>query len=181
MRWITVMMVVTVSLGCAPYMGRASAVSGPNSSPPRHADTPVDSPSPAVAIFEAVSPAVVYVAAVSINPYKLDDRVTHVVGSGVIIDPSGLVLTNSHVVFHRQSITVTLDNGTQLPATVVGADPILDLALLRISTPSDGALPGAVLGDSDELRVGEEVFAIGNPMGLDQTMTRGIVSGLNRV
>jgi len=132
-------------------------------------------------LFEAVSPAVVYVTAISINPYQVSDRVTHIVGSGMIIDPSGLLLTNAHVVFGRQSITVTLDDGTRLPAKLVGADPILDLALLRIAPPAGGTLSSVVLGDSDHLRVGDDVFAIGNPLGLDQTMTRGIVSALNRV
>ena len=132
-------------------------------------------------LFDAVSPAVVYVTAISINPYQVSDRVTHIVGSGMIIDSAGLLLTNAHVVFGRQSIMVTLDDGTRLPAKVVGADPILDLALLRITPPEAERLPTVVLGDSDRLRVGDDVFAIGNPLGLDQTMTRGIVSALNRV
>jgi S1-C subfamily serine protease len=64
---------------------------------------------------------------------------------------------------------------------LVGADPIFDLALVRITPPSSGRLPAATLGDSDRLRVGEEVFAVGNPLGLDQTLTRGIVSAMNRI
>lgn len=83
-------------------------------------------------LFDRVSPAVVFVGATSINPYQLFDRVTQVVGSGVIIDPSGLILTNSHVVYGRRSISVTLDDGTSLPAKLVGADPIFDLAVIRI-------------------------------------------------
>ena len=90
------------------------------------------------------------------------------------------MLSNSHVVFGRQVITVTLDEGTTLPAKLVGADPIFDIALLRIPTPTQGTLPVARLGDSSTLRVGQEVFAIGNPLGLDQTLTRGIVSAINR-
>jgi S1-C subfamily serine protease len=92
-----------------------------------------------------------------------------------------LILTNSHVAFDRQTITVTLDDGTSLAAQFVGADPIFDLALLRIPLPSSGKLPAAVLGDSDRVRVGDEVLAIGNPLGLDQTLTRGIVSAINRI
>ena len=132
-------------------------------------------------IFDRVSPAVVYIAATSINPYRLSDRVTRVVGSGAIIDPAGLVLTNSHVAFGRQSIRVTLDDGRSFVADLVGADPIFDLAVLRLTELPEGRLPTATLGNSDKLRVGEEVLAIGNPLGLDQTLTRGIVSAINRI
>jgi serine protease Do len=99
----------------------------------------------------------------------------------VIIDKAGLVLTNSHVVFARQVITVTLDDGTSLPAKLVGADPIFDVALIRIPAPKDAGLPTAKLGVSARVVVGEDVFAIGNPFGLDQTFTRGIVSAVNRL
>jgi len=133
-------------------------------------------------IFDKVSPAVVSISATSINPYRLSERVSHVVGSGIVVDASGLILTNAHLAYGRQSISVTLDDGTRLLATLVGADPIFDLAVLRIKKPADvGTLPTVALGDSDRTRVGEEVLAIGNPLGLDQTLTRGIVSGMNRI
>lgn len=131
-------------------------------------------------IFQRVSPSVVFISAISINPFKLTERVGTVVGSGVIINADGLVLTNSHLVFGRRAITVTLDDGRVTLARLVGADPILDLAIIRIAVPPEG-LPKATLGDSDSIRVGEEVVAIGNPFGLEQTLTRGIVSGVNRV
>src|SRR5499427_4668517 len=132
-------------------------------------------------IFDRVSPAVVSISATSINPYRLSERVSHVTGSGILIDAAGLILTNAHLAYGRQSIAVTLDDGTRLLATLVGADPIFDLALLRIPRPVRGVLPTVALGDSDRTRVGEEVLAIGNPLGLDQTLTRGIVSGMNRI
>lgn len=132
-------------------------------------------------VFAQVSPAVVSITAMSINPYQLTDRVTRVMGSGVIIDPKGLILTNAHVVFGRQAIAVTLDDGTRLSADLVGADPVLDLALVRIPPPTRGTLPTATPGNSDQVRVGDSVLAIGNPLGLDQTLTRGIVSGINRI
>src|SRR5262252_5144264 len=132
-------------------------------------------------IFDRVSPAVVSISATSINPYRLSERVSHVTGSGILIDAAGLILTNAHVAYGRQSITVTLDDGTRVFATLVGADPIFDLAVLRIPRPARGVLPTVALGDSDRTRVGEEVLAIGNPLGLDQTLTRGIVSGMNRI
>jgi serine protease Do len=103
------------------------------------------------------------------------------VGTGFIYDPSGLILTNSHVAFGRQSIIVTLDDGTSVSAQLVGADPIFDVAVLRIPQPQRGTLLTAVLGDSDRVRIGEEVLAIGNPLGLDQSVTRGIVSAMNRI
>ena len=132
-------------------------------------------------IYDRVSPAVVSINAISINPYQLSDRVTRIVGSGVIIDPAGLILTNAHVALGRHSITVTLDDGTNLPANLVGADPIFDLAVLRIPPPPGGTLPTATSGDSGRVRVGEEVMAIGNPLGLEQTLTRGVVSSINRI
>jgi serine protease Do len=132
-------------------------------------------------IYDRVSPAVVSIASMAVNPYQIADRVNRAVGSGVIIDATGLVLTNAHVVFGRQAITVTLDDGTTVPGAVIGADPVFDVAVLRIPRPSTGTLPVAVPGSSARLRVGEEVLAIGNPLGLDQTLTRGIVSALNRI
>jgi S1-C subfamily serine protease len=128
-----------------------------------------------------VSPGVVSIAATSVNPYRLSDRVSHVVGAGAIIDRAGLVLTNSHVVFGRQSIQVTLADGTALPAEVVGADPIFDIAVVRVPVPLGTRLLTLPLGDSDAIRVGEDAIAIGNPLGLDQTLTRGVVSAMNRV
>jgi serine protease Do len=136
---------------------------------------------PIPTVYDRVSSAVVFIYATSINPYRLSDRVEHIVGSGFIFDPSGLILTNSHVAFGRQMLIVTLDDGTSLPAQLVGADPIFDIAVLKIATPDDGTLPLVTLGDSDRVHVGEEALAIGNPLGLDQTLTRGIVSAINRI
>jgi len=135
----------------------------------------------ATTIYEAASPAVVYISATSINPYRVADRVEHIVGSGFIIDSEGLVLTNSHVAFGRQSLTVKLDDGEVLPARLIGADPLFDIAVLHIPKPDEGQLPSVKLGDSDQLRVGEDVLALGNPLGLDQSLTRGIVSATNRI
>ncbi|HTQ76681.1 MAG TPA: trypsin-like peptidase domain-containing protein [Burkholderiales bacterium] len=132
-------------------------------------------------IYEAKSPAVVLITAMTINPYRKEDRIEQATGSGFIIDAHGLVMTNSHVVFGAQAISVTLDDGTTLTAKLVGADPIFDLAVLRIPPPEKGELPVLEFGDSDELRPGDQVVAIGNPLGLEQTITSGIVSALNRI
>ena len=132
-------------------------------------------------LYKRVSPAVVLIRATSIDPYDTEHRMERVTGSGVIINPSGLILTNSHVVFGRAVIMVTLDDGTTLPAEMVGADPLFDIALVRIPASGEAALPSAQLGDSDKVQVGDDVYAIGNPLGLDQTLTRGIVSAVNRI
>ena len=132
-------------------------------------------------LYDSKSPAVALITALSINPYRIDDRIQFATGSGFIIDTQGLVMTNSHVVFGAQALTVTLDEGTALPAKLLGADPIFDLAILQIPKPDKGELPVLGFGDSDKLRPGDSVIAIGNPLGLDQTITSGIISGLNRV
>src|ERR671923_2035828 len=134
---------------------------------------------PLAVIFERVSPAVVSIQAMKINKAKPQRRFETVVGSGVIIEKDGQILTNAHVVDGAASLTVTLDSGNRVTARILGLDPVLDLALVRVDTP--GPLPAARLGDASAVRVGDEVVAIGNPLGLDQTMTRGIVSGLNRL
>ncbi|WDT72845.1 MAG: trypsin-like peptidase domain-containing protein [Candidatus Manganitrophus sp.] len=131
-------------------------------------------------VFARVAPAVVFITATSIDPFHLIDRVTHTEGSGIIIDSSGIILTSAHIVYNRQSVQVSLEDGSLLPAKLVGADPVFDLAVIQVMPP-EGRLPSAPLGDSDRVRVGEEVIAIGNPLGLDQTITRGIVSAINRI
>ncbi len=99
-------------------------------------------------------------------------------GSGVIVDAArGLALTNHHVISQADEIRVTLHDGRTLKAELVGADPETDVAVLRLPTEGLSALP---LGDSDRLRVGDFVVAIGTPFGLRQTVTSGIVSGLGR-
>jgi len=100
-------------------------------------------------------------------------------GSGVIIDEQGFILTNYHVVSGANTIEVTLADGSTLSATVVGSDASNDLAVIRVDPPA-GGLTAAPLGDSDSLEVGDAVFAIGNPFGLEGTFTEGIVSALGR-
>ena len=99
-------------------------------------------------------------------------------GSGFIIDPTGLIVTNNHVIEDADQITVTLNDGTTLPATLVGTDEKADLALLRVKPKAP--LPVARFGDSDKARVGDWVVAIGQPFGLGFTVTAGIVSARNR-
>ena len=99
-------------------------------------------------------------------------------GSGFIIDAQGFILTNFHVIDGAERITVTLADGRAMKAEVVGSDPAIDVALLRVA--GGGPLPAAPLGDSDELRVGEWVCAIGNPLGYVHSVTVGVVSFIGR-
>ncbi len=101
------------------------------------------------------------------------------IGSGVIIDGRGYIVTNNHVVNGAQSMTVTLYDGTNLQAQLVGTDPADDLAVVKITPPSKG-LTVATIGDSSKLQVGQDVMAIGNPLGITQTVTNGIISALGR-
>ncbi|SDM64109.1 serine pepetdase DegS [Oryzisolibacter propanilivorax] len=98
-------------------------------------------------------------------------------GSGVIISPDGYILTNNHVVEGADEIEVTLSDSRRASASVIGTDPETDLAVLRVQLDK---LPVIVLGDSDQLAVGDQVLAIGNPFGVGQTVTSGIVSALGR-
>jgi S1-C subfamily serine protease len=105
------------------------------------------------------------------------DRIQRSLGTGFVIDTQGYVLTNYHVVRGAQEILVTLEDGAEVGATPVGAEPGIDVALLHVQA---AGLTPAVLGDSDALEVGEWVLAIGNPFGLSQTVTAGIVSAKGR-
>lgn len=100
------------------------------------------------------------------------------IGSGVIIDQRGYIVTNNHVVSGAQSITVVLADGTRLPAQLVGTDATDDLAVVKITTSQK--LTVATLGNSSTLKVGEDVLAIGNPLGINESVTQGIISALGR-
>ena len=123
------------------------------------------------AVIARVRPAVVEVKVTTPNGGAL--------GSGVIIDQRGYIITNHHVVEGAQQIQVVLYDGTALPAQLVGASSPDDLAVVKV-TPPRGNLTVATLGDSSQLRVGQEVLAIGNPLGITQTVTNGIISALGR-
>ena len=123
------------------------------------------------AVVAKVRPAVVQINVVTPDGQGL--------GSGVIIDRRGYIVTNHHVVDGAQRLEVVLYDGTKLPAQLVGTDPADDLAVVRVTPPKTGLIV-ATLGESTKLRVGQEVLAIGNPLGITQTVTSGIISTLGR-
>ena len=108
---------------------------------------------------------------------RYQQHVQRVLGSGVIVDDAGHIVTNNHVIANATAISVQLADGRSAQAQVVGRDPDTDLAVLSIKLPR---LPVMTLGRSDRLQVGDEVLAIGNPLGLQQTVTHGIVSATDR-
>ena len=123
------------------------------------------------AVAEAVRPSVVAIA-VSTGGGRGE-------GSGVVVDESGRILTNDHVVGDAQQISVTLTDGRVFEARLVGTDPTTDVAVIALVDPPDD-LVAASIGDSDAVAVGEPVMAVGNPLGLDATVTTGIVSAVDR-
>ncbi|MDR3110081.1 MAG: trypsin-like peptidase domain-containing protein [Planctomycetaceae bacterium] len=100
-------------------------------------------------------------------------------GSGIVLDKLGHILTNFHVVEDATGVEVTLSNGKSYPARKIGTDPATDIAVLKIDAPKDELFP-VVFGDSTRLLVGQKIYAIGNPFGLESTLTSGIISSLNR-
>jgi len=126
-------------------------------------------------VYQQVLPSVVEITSTASSRFGQSEGQ----GSGIIIDTNGSILTNYHVVSGADSLEVILNDGTAVAATVVGTDPGNDLAVVHIDPPS-GGLTAAHLGDSDKLSVGDPVFALGNPFGLEHTFTEGIVSAVGR-
>jgi putative serine protease PepD len=131
-------------------------------------------------VFEEASPSVVRVFAVTIDPFSLVERVRVGVGSGVVFDDRGRVVTNAHVIHEATEIMMSLDEDDMRPARVVGFDLVSDLAVIEFVDPAP-PLTKADLGSSADLPVGTEVLAIGFPYGIGKTASRGIVSAVERV
>ena len=128
-----------------------------------------------ISVSNTIKPAVVHIEVV-----QKSGQIKYMsLGSGLIVDERGYILTNEHVVDNAQSITVTLPSKIEYPAEIIGTDKQTDLALIQIKT--EESLFVAKLGNSDEVKVGEWVIAVGNPYGFDRTVSFGIVSGKGRV
>jgi len=134
-----------------------------------------------IAVYEANNRGVVNITTRSARADALlmMEVPTEGAGSGSILDKRGHILTNYHVIAGAREINVTLFDGNTYEGGLVGQDPVNDIAVLRIDAPPESLFPVS-LGDSSRLRVGQKVYAIGNPFGLERTMTVGIVSSLNR-
>ncbi|HEU5097115.1 MAG TPA: trypsin-like peptidase domain-containing protein [Reyranella sp.] len=173
------------------------SLSAASCSQTRTANAQTLSPPTLAPLVRQVAPAVVSIAikgrvAMAQNPLFNDpffrqffgipqgpiEREIQAAGSGVIIDPrEGLIVTNAHVVEHADQIEVTLSDGRTLMAHKIGADPTSDVALIQVPT---GGLSTIPMGNSDALQVGDYVIAIGNPFGIGQTVTHGIISAVHR-
>jgi len=175
-RWLLAAMLITVAAFSIPATRSVGQLA-------RTPDMPTLAP-----IIESVGPAVVNISvrgSVEVDPYfgqlfprNGGRREFRSAGSGVIVDAAkGYILTNHHVVENADEITVTLVDDRSFDAEVVGSDPGSDIAVLHVEPDRLQEMP---LGDSDKIRVGDFVLAIGNPFGLDHTVTSGIVSGLSR-
>lgn len=131
---------------------------------------------PASALLDAYSQAVIHVVE-RVSPSVVNVRRGRSGGSGVIVAPDGYALTNAHVVEGAREVAVTLDSGAESSAVVVGSDNATDLAVIRILA---SGLPAAELAETESLRVGQLVIAIGDPLGFHSTVTTGVVSALGR-
>jgi serine protease Do len=160
--------------GLAPGWGATSALA---SGVADVAVTPASIPD----LVERLSPAVVNISTTRLikNPLTGRDFNQKGLGSGFIISEDGYIFTNNHVVEKADKVNVKLANGKEYDAEVKGRDAATDLALIKITSPAK--LPYTRLGDSDRSRIGEGVIAIGNPLGLDHTVTAGIISAKGRI
>jgi S1-C subfamily serine protease len=129
-------------------------------------------------VYNAVSPAVVEVDMTEGGSFFFNQ--TSGLGSGILVDSEGYILTNNHVVDGATSVSVKLDNGNTVAATVVGKDAIDDLAVIKVDASAVSSITPLTLGDSSQIQPGQMAIAIGNPFGLDDTVTVGVISGLDR-
>jgi len=133
-----------------------------------------------IAVYEKVADGVVNITSIAVQlDFFLNPFPTQGSGSGSIIDLRGHILTNHHVVANSQKLEVTLADGSKWPAKPIGSDPDNDLAVIKIDAPKE-KLKVIHMGDSKSLRIGQKVLAIGNPFGLERTLTTGIISSLGR-
>lgn len=135
-----------------------------------------------IEVYKSVAPGVVYIQSTTTvrDFFGMFSTEREGAGSGSVIDDQGDILTNYHVIANSEKLTVSFGTGKNYPARVVGADPDTDLAVVRLQQTPREALTIVPLGDSDKLIVGQKVLAIGNPFGLDRTLTTGVISGLQR-
>jgi len=134
-----------------------------------------------IAVYEKVNRSVVHITtkAVRSDGFFSFDTISEGEGSGMVLDQQGHVLTNFHVIDDARQVQVGLFDGKTYDARLIGKDAGSDVAVLKIEAPPESLVP-VVFGDSTRLRMGQRVYAIGNPFGLERTLTTGIISSLNR-
>jgi len=163
--WLVACLVLTVWMG-TPQLLAAALV------------TPEEMNS--VRVYKQMARSTVLIASAYVSAHHIMQSSGKGLASGVLIDDHGLIVTNAHVVTGAAKITVTLHDGTRLPAELIGSDPQSDIALLQV-TLSKGPYTPAHLGDSDKLEIGQKVLAIGHPFGLGYAFSTGIVSGFGKL
>jgi S1-C subfamily serine protease len=156
-----------------PATSNTSATTGPAASSASNAVAA--QPLSAAAIYKQAAPGIVTIT----TEVARRGRTGEGTGSGIVLDTTGNILTNAHVIAGASQIQVTFSDGKTAPATVSGSNTAADLAVVHVSVAASSLHP-VPLGDSNAVRVGDAVYAIGAPFGLAETMTAGIVSGLNR-
>jgi serine protease Do len=127
-------------------------------------------------VYKKVAPVIVLINAMRAEPSTGSDASLQSVGSGIVLNDTGMILTNNHVIEGATKIMVMMSKGVKVEAQIVGNDPMTDLALLRVALPK-GHYAVAEFGDSDRLEIGQPVLTIGHPFGLDSTLTTGVISG----
>jgi serine protease Do len=133
-----------------------------------------------VRVYKQMAKSTVLIASAYVSAHHIMQSSGKGLASGVLIDEQGLIVTNAHVVTGAAKITVTMHDGTRLPAELIGSDPQSDIALLQVALPKGPYTP-AHLGDSDKLEIGQKVLAIGHPFGLGYAFSTGIVSGFGKL
>jgi len=176
---------LTVTLPPATPAPTATVPPTPTTAPPQATPVPLAEPAHTLeaqveAVYDHAGPAVVNITSRVITyDFFMQPIPQEGTGSGFVYDTEGHIVTNYHVVVDAESVSVALASGKVCTATIVGTDPSNDLAVIRIETED---LPVPIpLGDSDQLRVGQFVVALGNPFGLERTLTVGVISALSRV
>src|SRR5213594_7158 len=184
---ITALILAVALVAVLPRFGFTQVGAALWSERPVTTTAPAPAASPWVELARTLKPAVVNISTKRVDKSNQSfeqffggrpRRAVRSLGSGFVINPNGLIVTNNHVVDGATEIKVTLADGRELPGRVLGRDPKTDIALLKVDATGLLVIP---LGDSSRLQVGEPVMAIGNPFGLEQTVTTGIVSATGRV
>lgn len=163
--WLVACVVLTASTGIPPLLAAALV-------------TPEEMNS--VRVYKQMARSTVLIASAYVSAHHIAQASGKGLASGVLIDEQGSIVTNAHVVNGAAKITVTMHDGTRLPAELIGSDPQSDIALLQVTLPKGPYTP-AHLGDSDKLEIGQKVLAIGHPFGLGYAFSTGIVSGFGKL